>query len=293
MSVGLDPAWVREVVLRALAEDLGPGWVDVTTSAVVPVDDDRRAEVVAAQNGVVCGLVLLPVVLAEAAARLDLPVPTADLRVNDGAGVEVGDVLADLRGPTRVLLVAERTMLNLVRHLSGVATQAARWVEALEDSGAGPARHPVHHAGTAPARAVRGALRRRHQRSGRSVRRGPRDRRSRHRGRARSPRPSTPCVVGCPERSCRWTYGGRCRGSRRSMPVRGSSSARRWTSTPSRSPSGRCGRRPRSRWRWPPPGTSGWRWRSRWPSTGVDHLYVDILVQGAVGLDVRLSIACR
>ena len=137
VSVGLDPAWVRETVVRALAEDLGPGWVDVTTAAVVPVDDDRRAEVVAAQNGVVCGLVLLPVVLAEAAARLDLPVPTADLRVNDGAGVEAGDVLADLRGPTRVLLVAERTMLNLVRHLSGVATQAARWVEALEDSGAG------------------------------------------------------------------------------------------------------------------------------------------------------------
>lgn len=136
VAVGLEPHWVREFVLRALAEDLGPGWVDVTTAATVPVDDDRRAEVVSHEDGVVAGLLLWPVVLAEAAARLDLPVPTADLRVLDGTHVEPGDVLLDVRGPTRVLLVAQRTGLNIVRHLSGVATHAARWVEALSGSGA-------------------------------------------------------------------------------------------------------------------------------------------------------------
>ena len=135
VAVGLEPLWVRELVLRALGEDLGPGWVDVTTAATVPVDDDRRAEVVAHEDGVVAGLVLLPVVLAEAAARLDLPVPTADLRVFDGARVEAKDVLADLRGPTRVLLVAERTAVNLIRHLCGVATHAAAWIEMLEGTG--------------------------------------------------------------------------------------------------------------------------------------------------------------
>lgn len=134
-AAGLEPHWVRDLVVRALAEDLGPGWVDVTTAATVPVDDDRRAEVVAGRDGVATGLLLWPVVLAEAAARLDLPVPTADLRVHDGAWVQAGDVLADLRGPTRVLLVAERTALNLVRHLSGVATHAAAWVAALSGTG--------------------------------------------------------------------------------------------------------------------------------------------------------------
>lgn len=134
-SVGLEPQWVRDLVVRALGEDLGPGWVDVTTAATVPVDDDRRAEVVATDDGVVAGLLLWPVVLAEAAARLDLPVPTADLRVHDGARITKGDLLADLRGPTRVLLVAERTALNLMRHLSGVATHAADWVAALAGTG--------------------------------------------------------------------------------------------------------------------------------------------------------------
>lgn len=135
-AVGLEPQWVRELVVRSLAEDLGPGWVDVTTATTVPADDHRRAEVVATEDGVVAGLLLWPVVLAEAAARLDLPVPTADLRVHDGAWVRAGDVLADLHGSTRVLLVAERTGLNLVRHLSGVASHAASWVAALAGTSA-------------------------------------------------------------------------------------------------------------------------------------------------------------
>lgn len=135
-SVGLDPGWVHEFVLRALSEDLGPHWIDVTTAATVPVNDDRRAEVYAREDGVSAGMLLLPVVLAEAAARFGLRVPVADLRVPDGCRVRAGDVLADVRGPTRVLLTAERTALNIVRHLSGIATTAALWVEALEGTGA-------------------------------------------------------------------------------------------------------------------------------------------------------------
>src|SRR4051795_6028892 len=136
-SVGLDAGWVHEFVLRTLSEDLGPGWIDVTTAATVPVDDDRRAELYAREDGVICGLLLLPVVLAEAAARFGLSVPTADLRVHDGSRVRAGDVLADVRGPTRVLLTAERTAMNIIRHLSGVATLASVWVEVLAGTGAG------------------------------------------------------------------------------------------------------------------------------------------------------------
>jgi nicotinate-nucleotide pyrophosphorylase (carboxylating) len=77
------------------------------------------------------------VLLAEAAARLELPVPTADLRLLDGARVRAGDVLADLRGRTRVLLAAQRCVLGSLGHLSAVATRTALWVEALEGTDTG------------------------------------------------------------------------------------------------------------------------------------------------------------
>lgn len=135
-AAGLDSGWVRDLVVRALAEELGPGWVDVTTAATVDRQDVRRAEVVAGQEGVAAGLLLWPVLLAEAAARMGMPVPTADLRMRDGARVRTGDVLVDLHGATRVLLTAERTALNLIRHLSGVASHAAAWATALSGTGA-------------------------------------------------------------------------------------------------------------------------------------------------------------
>jgi nicotinate-nucleotide pyrophosphorylase (carboxylating) len=136
-SVGLDPGGAREFAIRSIAEDLGPGWVDVTAAVTVPVEDERRAELVAREDGVVAGLLLVPVLLAEAAARTDLPVPTADLRVLDGARVRAGDVLADLRGRTRVLLAAQRAVLGTLTHLSGVATRTAAFAEVLEGTGTG------------------------------------------------------------------------------------------------------------------------------------------------------------
>ena len=122
----------------------------MTTSATVPREDARRAEVLAGQDGVVAGLLLWPVLLAEAAARMGMPVPTADLRMRDGARVRAGDLLVDLHGATRVLLTAERSALNLIRHLSGVATHAACWVTASVRDWCPAARHPVDDAGAAP-----------------------------------------------------------------------------------------------------------------------------------------------
>jgi nicotinate-nucleotide pyrophosphorylase (carboxylating) len=136
-AVGLDSGSVRDYAIRSIAEDLGPGWVDVTAAVTVPLEDERRAELIAREDGVLAGLLLVPVLLAEAAARLDLPVPSADLRVLDGARVRAGDVLADLRGRTRVLLAAQRSVLGSLGHLSGVATRTAAWVEALEGTDTG------------------------------------------------------------------------------------------------------------------------------------------------------------
>ncbi|MFP5335181.1 MAG: carboxylating nicotinate-nucleotide diphosphorylase [Actinomycetes bacterium] len=136
-AAGLDPDEVLDVVERALSEDLGgdPGR-DVTTEATIPAEQTGTAHLVARADGVVAGLPLLPVVLGAVARRLGLDVPAVETRVADGDRVARGDVLAELRGPVRVLLVAERTLLNLVCRTSGVATATRAWADALEGTGA-------------------------------------------------------------------------------------------------------------------------------------------------------------
>jgi nicotinate-nucleotide pyrophosphorylase (carboxylating) len=135
-AAGLDLTWTRDLVLRTLSEDLGPLWRDVTTFATIPADQTSVAQIVARAPGTVAGLPLLPVVLAEAAARLSAAVPTADLRVDDGSWVETGDVIAIVTGSTRVILVAERSVLNLIGRAGGIATHTRQWTTALQGTGA-------------------------------------------------------------------------------------------------------------------------------------------------------------
>ena len=147
VDAGLDPAWVRSLVLRALEEDLGgrsrrgglsgpPIGHDVTTEATVPPDAVGVAHLVARADGVIGGLPLLPIVLAEVAAWLALPVPFTDIVRLDGDRIKQDDVLAVLRGPTRVLLVAERTALNLISRIGGIATHTRAWADALDGTSA-------------------------------------------------------------------------------------------------------------------------------------------------------------
>lgn len=136
-DVGPDPAALTQLVAIAMDEDLGPApGRDVTTQATVDAGAQGRADVVAREAGTVAGLVVVPVVLDEVAERLGLARPTVTWHVRDGAAVEAGAVLATLEGPTHVLLVAERTLLNLVSRASGVATHTARWARALTGTGA-------------------------------------------------------------------------------------------------------------------------------------------------------------
>ena len=134
---GLDPAWLARTVATALDEDLGPApGRDVTTQSTIPPSATGTADLVARQDGVVAGLVVVPEVVGQVAARLGLPVPTVDQRVPDGSRVTRGDVLSVLTGPVQVLLVAERTLLNLTSRASGVATHTRRWADALDGTGA-------------------------------------------------------------------------------------------------------------------------------------------------------------
>ena len=126
----LDPAYVDDLVRRALAEDLAGG-VDVTSTATVPADQTAVGDLVARADGVVAGLPVAAAVFAAVDPRV-----VVEPAVRDGDRVRRGAVLATVTGPTRSLLTAERTALNLLCHLSGVATATARWVDAVSSSAA-------------------------------------------------------------------------------------------------------------------------------------------------------------
>ena len=123
------------LVRTALDEDLGPDSLDVTTLATFAREATAMAQVVARESGVVAGMPVLTLVLDEVAGRLGLATPEVQPAIWDGERVHRGDVLATVTGPTQVLLVAERTMLNILSRLSGVATHTRHWADALEGTG--------------------------------------------------------------------------------------------------------------------------------------------------------------
>jgi nicotinate-nucleotide pyrophosphorylase (carboxylating) len=126
-KVGLDPAEVETLVRRALDEDLGDG-LDVTSLATVPFDLEGVADFVARADGIVAGL---PVVRAVLEIVSDDSV-MVDEHMHDGDRVRAGDRLLSARALVRALLTAERTALNVLCHLSGVATVTRRWADEVD-----------------------------------------------------------------------------------------------------------------------------------------------------------------
>lgn len=115
---------VRDLVLRALQEDVGPG--DITTDSIVPPDRQATGRIWAKADGVAAGLPILPIVFQQ----ID-PAVQVDLMVQDGEAVTTGTTLAVVHGPARAILTGERVALNLVQRLSGIATRTARLVEQI------------------------------------------------------------------------------------------------------------------------------------------------------------------
>ena len=126
-DAGLDAAHVEDLVRRTVEEDLAGG-EDVTTTSTVPVGQRSIASFTTRARGSIAGLDL-----AAAAVEIVCGVGACTFtRVsNDGQRVSPGDVLATVEAPTRGLLTAERTALNFLCHLSGVATATATWVDAI------------------------------------------------------------------------------------------------------------------------------------------------------------------
>lgn len=133
----LDQGWLAAAVTAALDEDLGgrPGR-DVTTQATISSSVRVTGDVVVRDDGVLAGIDIVDEVVAQVAGRLGLERPTVSHRAADGDRVAAGTVVASIEGIGHVVLIAERTLLNLVSRASGVATHTRRWADALEDTGA-------------------------------------------------------------------------------------------------------------------------------------------------------------
>jgi len=119
---------IRAQVMQALREDIGSGDL---TAALVPADKPAKASMVAREAAVLCGIAWAD----EVFHQLD-PGVRLQWQVADGDQLAPGQVLCDLEGDARSLLTGERTALNFLQTLSGTATRAARYVEAIEGTGA-------------------------------------------------------------------------------------------------------------------------------------------------------------
>ncbi|PPI99280.1 nicotinate-nucleotide diphosphorylase (carboxylating) [Nocardia nova] len=124
----LDPGELRTLIRTALDEDLRYG-PDITSAATVPAEATVKAAMVSRQPGTVAGIDVGLLVLDEVIGAGNYEVTD---RVADGTRVGPGDAVLTVVAPTRQLLTAERTMLNLVTHMSGIATATAAWVDAVE-----------------------------------------------------------------------------------------------------------------------------------------------------------------
>jgi len=116
---------IRSYIRAALAEDVGTG--DVTTEAIVPADGKTSAQIVAKQSGIIAGLDVAAAVFSFLDEDMTfLP------RVGEGSAVETGAVVAELFGSARALLTGERTALNFLGRMSGIATLTRQFVDMVD-----------------------------------------------------------------------------------------------------------------------------------------------------------------
>ncbi|MHB8741488.1 MAG: carboxylating nicotinate-nucleotide diphosphorylase [Sulfuricaulis sp.] len=123
MSMSTPPADTADIVRRALAEDVGAGDL---TAGLIPAEAKTEAQVVTREDAVLCGTMWFDEVLRQVDNRIRI-----GWHAKDGAAIRAGDILCDLNGPARGMLTGERTALNFLQLLSGTATHARQYAEAV------------------------------------------------------------------------------------------------------------------------------------------------------------------
>lgn len=126
-SISLSPD-ILSVIQRALDEDIQSG--DVTSNSIIPASASMHGQIIAKQNGIVAGLDI-----AQACFRLINPRITFSAQVREGERVQDRECLAKLKGPAQALLTAERTALNFLGRMSGIATLTRQFVDAVAGTG--------------------------------------------------------------------------------------------------------------------------------------------------------------
>lgn len=121
----LNNAQIRQIIALALAEDLGKG--DVTTNSLIPDEKIGVASILAKEEGILAGVEIAEEVFRQVDPKLKIKV-----WLKDGAKVGSGDMIAVVEGRIASILKAERTVLNFLQRLSGIATEANRYVKAVE-----------------------------------------------------------------------------------------------------------------------------------------------------------------
>ncbi|MBO6522877.1 MAG: carboxylating nicotinate-nucleotide diphosphorylase [Balneolaceae bacterium] len=122
----MNKLWFQKIIRKALEEDLGMG--DLTTNSIFTKDTSSAGTFTAKNDGVLSGLDCISLVYEE----LDDSV-SVELLKKDGDSVSKGDIIATVKGPVRALLSGERVILNLIQHMSGIATSTNEVVSLLDD----------------------------------------------------------------------------------------------------------------------------------------------------------------
>lgn len=127
---------VEEIVRRTLAEDVGTG--DITTALTIPADSTSRARVVMQEDGIIAGLEVAALVFGFAANSYSAFGQELEftLAVEEASRVQKGDTVAEIAGMTAAILTGERTALNILQRMSGIATRTARLAELIGHTGA-------------------------------------------------------------------------------------------------------------------------------------------------------------
>ena len=131
-SAGLDASYVLDIVQRAVLEDLAGG-IDITSTSTVPITQRSIATFGTRANGCLAGLDVASGVIEVVCGPLASEFTKL---ATDGQRVQNGDIVARVEAPTQLLLTAERTALNIMCHMSGIATMTAQWVDAVRGTNA-------------------------------------------------------------------------------------------------------------------------------------------------------------
>jgi len=132
--------FMREIINLALKEDIGPG--DITTNAVIPKDAVVEAKIIAKESGIIAGIEVAGEIFATVGAYCNTPncnTPQQKIRfipkIRDGRRAKKGQTIAVVKGNARAILSAERTALNFLQRLSGIATLTQRFVSRVKGTG--------------------------------------------------------------------------------------------------------------------------------------------------------------